>query len=321
MQRAILGAGGIILNILVLLFEILGPIYATYLMVQLFDGIMERGKIDYDITKIKTFPKVAIIIPTHNVSEAMLKETLEGCKKLTYPNCEFWLGDDCSVEEYAEVSERLAKEYGFNFLKGEKRAFKAGLINKILPKVEANYVTIFDADQIPAPDILEKFVAILEQYPEYTFVQGKYETRNISNLLHVWEALSSFQLFCSQGGRRKIKTVIFHGTSACFRKEHLYPLPENQLSEDYEHTLRIAAKGHYGYFLNEVATYGLVLESIDHKMSQMYRWTTGQVSSFRNNFFKFFRSKLKLRQLHANVCFQDRYRTRARIIQRRGRIQ
>jgi len=153
MQRAILGAGGIILNILVLLFEILGPIYATYLMVQLFDGIMERGKIDYDITKIKTFPKVAIIIPTHNVSEAMLKETLEGCKKLTYPNCEFWLGDDCSVEEYAEVSERLAKEYGFNFLKGEKRAFKAGLINKILPKVEANYVTIFDADQIPAPDI------------------------------------------------------------------------------------------------------------------------------------------------------------------------
>jgi len=31
-------------------------------------------------------------------------------------------------------------------------------------------------------------------------------------------------------------------------------------------------------------------------MSQMYRWTTGQVSSFRNNFFKFFRSKLKLRQ-------------------------
>ncbi len=296
MNYQTLGVVGIILNVFVLLFELLGPVYATYLMIQLFDGIMEVGKISYDVNGIKNYPKVAVIIPIHNVNPKLLDETLDGCKKITYPNIEVWVGDDCSEKKYAVECERLVQKYGFNFHKGKARSFKAGIINQITPKLDAKYITIFDVDQIPVSDIITKFVTILEQHPEYSFVQGKYESRNVSNLLHIWEALSSFQLFCSQGGKRRIKTVIFHGTSACLRKEISYPLPENHLSEDFEHLLRITMQGHYGYFLNEVASLGLVTESIDHKISQLYRWTTGQVSAFRNNLLKFFKSKITFRQ-------------------------
>jgi cellulose synthase/poly-beta-1,6-N-acetylglucosamine synthase-like glycosyltransferase len=171
---------------------------------------------------------------------------------------------------------KLAEKYGFTYLRGKGRTYKAGVVNQAMAKAKAPYVVVFDSDQIPVPDILNKFIAILEQHPEYAFVQAKYEYRSVSNFLHIWETMSTHQLFVSEGGKRRIKSVVFFGTSACFRKEHIFPMPENKLSEDYDHTIKLGAKGYYGYWLNEVAAKGLSTESFDHKISQMFRWTKGQ---------------------------------------------
>ena len=91
--------------------------------------------------------------------------------------------------------------------------------------------------------------------------------------------MSAHQLFVSEGGKLKNHSVVFFGTSACFRKEFLYPLPENTLAEDYDHFISLASKGHYGYWLNEVAARGTSTESFEHKMSQMFRWTKGQIGA------------------------------------------
>ncbi len=291
-----LGAGGVILNLLVLIFELLGPLYATYFLIQNIDGYLDIGAIDYDIKKLKEHPSVDVIVPVHNVNPKILNETLEGCSKFTYPNFNVWIADDNSLPEYQESAEKLAEKYNFTYLRGKGRSYKAGVVNQTLVKSKATYVVVFDSDQIPVPDILDKFVAILEQYPEYAFIQAKYEFRSVTNFLHIWETMSTHQLFVAEGGKRRIKSVVFFGTSACFRKEHLYPLPENKLSEDYDHYITIAAKGHYGYWLNEVAAKGLSTESFDHKMSQMFRWTKGQFGAVLDHKKELIVSKLRLRQ-------------------------
>ena len=73
-----LRAGGIILNFLVLIFELLGPLYATYFLIQNIDGVLDIGTIKYDIKKIKNNPLIDVIIPVHNVNPKILELTLDG---------------------------------------------------------------------------------------------------------------------------------------------------------------------------------------------------------------------------------------------------
>ena len=291
-----LRAGGIILNFLVLIFELLGPLYATYFLIQNIDGVLDIGTIKYDIKKIKNNPLIDVIIPVHNVNPKILDLTLEGCSKFSYPNFNVWIADDNSLPEFEKSSQKLAQKYNFTYMRGKGRSYKAGVVNQALAQSKAKYVAIFDSDQIPVPEILDKFIAILQQHPEYVFVQAKYEFRSVTNFLHIWETMSTHQLFVSEGGKRRIDSVVFFGTSACFLKEHLYPLPENKLSEDYDHYITIAAQGYHGYWLNEVAARGLSTESFDHKMSQMFRWTKGQFGAVMDHKKELFHSELKLRQ-------------------------
>ena len=287
---------GLILNLIVLIAELIGPLYATYFMVQLIDGIMKVEERPYDISKVTNHPKVDIIIPVHNVNPKMLEETLEGCSKIIYPNYGVWVGDDNSNEKFAIGCKKVVDKYNVNYHYGEKRSFKAGVLNRVLEKSDAKYIFILDVDHIPVPDIIEKFVAILEQYPEYAFVQAKYRYRNITNLLNVWDIMSSCQIFCAQGGKMVSKSVLFYGTSACFRKERLYPMPEDKLSEDFDQTIGLAAQGYYGYWLDEIASDGLIVESFEHKMSQQFRWSIGQIGAVKDHAKDFFKSKMKPRQ-------------------------
>ncbi len=267
-------------------------------MVQLIDGILEAGEKKYDLLKLseEDFPSVDIVIPVHNVTASMLEETLEGCVNLTYPNFQVWIGDDYSLPKYSEKAKELAEKYTFHYYRANKRSFKSGVINQVVSKSKADYIVIFDADQIPTPDIIDHFVAFLEQYPEYAFVQAKYEYRNISNLLHVYETMATYQLFCAQAGKRNAKAVLFYGMCACFRREWIYPLPENKLAEDFDHYITIAAQGQYGYFMNKSAARGLSTESFEHKMSQMFRWTKGQIGAVFDHFKDFFKSKMGIKQ-------------------------
>lgn len=82
-ESVLLGAGGITLNILSLILEILGPIYMIYFLVQLIDGFLKIGELDYDINTITEEKKVSVIIPIHNVPISVLEETMVGLTKQT----------------------------------------------------------------------------------------------------------------------------------------------------------------------------------------------------------------------------------------------
>ena len=287
---------GILLNVLVLIFEMIGPFYVIYFMVQLIDGILQVNKVDYDLEKLTEYPKVVVTIPVRNAHPQILKQTLQGFLKQTYPNFDIWVGDDHSDEKYASAYKKISKELKVNYFYGDERSFKAGILNKVIDQADAKYIAIFDVDQIPMPKILDKFVAILEQNPQYAFVQAKFDFREVKNLLHTWEMISYYQLACSQSGKMRINNVLFHGCNACFRREYSYPLPEGKLSEDYDHTINLLKEGHYGCWLEEIGVTTLATDTFDHKISQMYRWTTGQIGAVMDHWKDFFKSKLKLKQ-------------------------
>ncbi len=279
-ESVLLGAGGIILNILSLILEILGPIYMIYFLVQLIDGFLKIGEVDYDINAINEQKKVSVIIPIHNVPILVLEETLVGLTEQTYKNFDVWVGDDTPNEKLRKEYENLCNKYNFTYFYAENKKLKAGMLNLVIPKTKGDYVTFFDVDHVPTEDILAKFVAILNQYPEFEFVQAKYGFRNATNVLHVWSAMTTSQIFCSQNARRSFGAVLFQGASACFRRSGVQQIPENVVIEDYSHSISLMTQKKQGYFLDEFAAQTLLPSTLDHQMSQLYRWIKGQTSSF-----------------------------------------
>lgn len=293
-----LGVGGVILNLLALFFEIVGPVYAIYFMVQLLDGSLKVGKIEYDKDKVTNETFVSVIVPIHNVDKNILDDTLEGLNNQTYPKemYEVWIGDDTLDPELRKAYKEICDKYGFIYYYEPNDRFKAHMINLILPKTKGDMICFFDVDHIPVKDALFKFIAILEQHQQFSFVQGKFSFRNANNALRVWEAMSMAQMFASQNGRRKSKTVMFQGSSACFRRDAVLELPEGVKTEDFTHTVKLLSEGKIGYFLDEKVSVSLVPETIGHQMSQLYRWMCGQTGAVFQHPKELFNSKMTIKQ-------------------------
>lgn len=295
-ERMILGGGGITLNILSLILEIFGPIYMIYFLVQLIDGFIKIGEIEYDVTKLKGDKKISVIIPIHNVPLDVLEETLIGLSKQDYANFDVWVGDDSPSVELRKDYKTLCNKYKVNYYYKENYKLKAGMLNLVIPQTDGDYITFLDVDHVPTEGILTKFAAILEQYPDYEYVQAKYGFRRATSSLHIWSAMTTSQIFCSQNARRIFGAVLFQGSSACFRRSGVQHIPESVIIEDYSHSIALMTEKKQGYFLDEFAAHTLLPSTLDHQMSQMYRWIKGQTSSFIAHLKDVITGKLSFKQ-------------------------
>ncbi len=295
-----LTVGGQILNILALLVEVASFFIALYFAIQLIDGVLRVGEVPYDLKALTGKMKISVIVPIHNVQPIVLEETLIGFTEQTYPNYEVWVADDSPDENLREQCKQISEEHNAIYYYEENDRFKAHMLNLVIPKTSGDVIAFFDVDHIPKPDILAKFAAILEQYPEFAFIQAKFGFRNVTNFLHVWEAMSLTQQFCSENARRKIGTVLYSGSTACFRREFAYPIPEGKMTEDFDHSVNLIMEGKKGYFLDEIGSMSLVPETMAHQISQLFRWFTGQsgiMYDYTGKLIKYtLKRKLKFRQ-------------------------
>lgn len=280
---------GGILNLLTVTVESLGLFYSTYFTKLIIQGSIGVGRINYNPSKIHGNPKVTVIIPTHNVNPNLLEQTLEGFKNQTYKNMEIWIGDDSDDPELKKACEEVVNKYAripaYFYYDKTNYLLKAGMINKLLKKVDGDFVAIFDVDQIPTKDIIKHFVAFLQQHPKYSFVQAVYGYRNVQNTVQVFEAMSFLQFFTVNIARRRNNACIFAGTTACFRKSDVSMLPVDTVAEDFALSVIFITQNKRGYQLEEIGSWGLASEFLGEQISRLYRWTKGQ-ASINSRYFK-----------------------------------
>ena len=278
-----------ILNILTLTAEAVGLFYTTYFTKLIIEGSLGVGRLPYDADKIYGNPKVSVIIPTHNVNPAILDQTLQGFEVQTYKNFEVWVGDDSDDLELKNGCEEVCHKYGripvYFYYDPSNKLLKAGMINKLLSKIDGDFVAIFDVDQVPSPDILQRFVAFLQQHPKYSFVQAVYGYRNVTKTIQVFEAMSFLQFFTVNLARRKSDTCIFAGTTGCFRMTDLSRFPVDTVAEDFALSVIFITQGKRGYQLDEIGSWGFASEFLGEQISRLYRWTKGQ-ASINSRYFK-----------------------------------
>jgi cellulose synthase/poly-beta-1,6-N-acetylglucosamine synthase-like glycosyltransferase len=295
--------GAVILNFLSLLVEVVGIFYT----VMLFKHI---GTTSYHAPMIKNsskkktdiLPHISVLIPIYEAIPDILELTLKSVVDSNYPvdKIEIILGDD-SNDAYDKLPEirELASKYNATYIYDTSNLnFKAGMLNIMLNSVKSEFTVFLDYDHKMSKNFLKQSVEVLSEDEKIAFVQSKVNFYNIQSKLQIWESVMYAQFFeIFQRSKNQRKTVLFNGSTACFRKkviDEIGGIPINTFTEDIDLSIQILTKGYSTRLIDDYGSFGLIPANLSLLLSQILRWAKGSMHTLKKRWSKILFSKLSI---------------------------
>ena len=249
-------------------------------------------------------PFVSIHIATYN-EKGVVGRLLEACSKLNYSNYEVILVDD-STDGSMEVLEPWKQVDRFTIIHRDTRdGFKGGALTYALRAMDprTEFVAIFDADAVPFPDVLRDLL-----YHFYT--SGNPRPRPIPEVGAVqsyqWHVLNKSESWLTAAVRteyagsymieRPFQQVLgsmkmIAGTAYMIRAGLLKELGWGRsLTEDWELTLRLYAKGFKVVYTPYAETPAECVATFGRLARQRMRWAEGHSYNVNKWFLTILRS-------------------------------
>ena len=250
-------------------------------------------------------PFVSIHIATYN-EKRVVGRLLEACAKLNYSNYEVILVDD-STDGSMEVLEPWTKVERFKIIHRDTRdGFKGGALTHALRAMDprTEYVVIFDADAVPFPDVLNDLL-----YHFYS--NGNHGPQPVPEIGAVqsyqWHVLNKSESWLTAAVRteyagsymveRPFQQVLgsmkmIAGTAYMIRAGLLKELGWGRsLTEDWELTLRMYAKGYKVVYTPYAETPAECVATFSRLARQRMRWAEGHSYNVNKWFFTILRSR------------------------------
>ena len=120
---------------------------------------------------VNNVPKVSVIIPSYN-SAAFMDEAIQSVLNQTFENFELIIVDDCSPDDTDSVVQKYLGDKRISYYKNASNLGLSGNWNKALKYAKGDYVKFLCSDDKFHPQLLEKFVVIMDQYPEVSLVSS-----------------------------------------------------------------------------------------------------------------------------------------------------
>jgi glycosyltransferase involved in cell wall biosynthesis len=136
--------------------------------------------------------KVSVLIPTYNYAH-YLEETIQSVLEQSFTDFELIIVDDKSSDNTDEVVSKCLTDPRVSYYKNENNLGLVANWNKCLSLAKGEYIKFLCADDKFYPGILEKFVTIMDQFPNVSIVGcqkhiiGSYETIMNIPLSHLQE--------------------------------------------------------------------------------------------------------------------------------------
>ena len=118
---------------------------------------------------MKIAPKVSVLIPTYNYAH-YLGEAIKSVLDQTFSDFELIIVDDRSNDNTTEVVQKFLSDSRVSFY---VNATNVGLVrnfNRCLDYATGDYIKFLMADDIFHVNLLEKYVAIMEQFPSVSLI-------------------------------------------------------------------------------------------------------------------------------------------------------
>lgn len=206
-------------------------------------------------------PLISVVIPTYN-REKILKASMESVLDQSYKNLELIIADDCSTDRTELlVKDMMQADVRIKYIRSEKNLGAGGARNLGASMAQGEYIAFNDSDAVWEKDKLEKQLAVFE----------KYATENPGMVFHAYilsdkdknESCWPFESLPEDFGKTSMLRHLLKdplaGTPTMMLTMEAWKESggfNERLSclEDYEFSLRVAAKYKTYYFHEPLIT-------------------------------------------------------------------
>ncbi len=250
------------------------------------------------------WPTVAVLIPTLNEPEELLKVTLTAALAMDYPKHKFqvYLLDDGATREKRNSKDpttanrawqryhklfKLCHDLGVKYhTRKENAQAKAGNLNAILPTIQQDLILVLDSDHVPTVDFLRQTVGFFLEDNKLFLLQTPHFFINPDplekNLEFSYQIPSENHMFYEaiQAGLDFWEASFFCGSAAILRMQALREcggFSGKTVTEDAETALILHSQGWQSKYILTPLISGLQPETFTSFVAQRIRWAQGML--------------------------------------------
>ncbi|MBD3402853.1 glycosyltransferase [candidate division GN15 bacterium] len=209
--------------------------------------------------------------------------------------------DDTSTRAADEVARWQAEGFDIHHIRRSHRTgFKAGALADGMTSARGEFVAIFDADNVPHPDFLNKTIPHF-QNDRIGLVQARWSflNRDESLLCRAQALFLDSHFYIEQAARSRGGLFMnFNGTAGVWRAAAITEAggwQSDTLTEDLDLSYRAQMAGWRMRFLEDVEVPTELPSSIRAFKAQQFRWTKGAIETGRKVLGKLIRSDQPVR--------------------------
>ena len=237
-------------------------------------------------------PRVTVQLPLFNemyVAERLLDATA----KLDYPRhkLEIQVLDDSTDETQGicrrKVDELTGEGFDIQYVhRADRTGYKAGALENGLKTATGELVLVFDADFLPAPEMLQKSVHFFTD-PEVGMVQARWGhvNRDYSRLTEVEAIMLDGHFVIEHTARQRSGRFFnFNGTAGIWRVSTIVDAggwEHDTLTEDMDLSYRAQLKGWQFIYLYDLISPAELPVEMNSFKSQQFRWAKGSIQVAR----------------------------------------
>ena len=237
-------------------------------------------------------PFVTVQLPMYN-EMYVAKRIIDCIAKQEYPKdrYEIHILDDSTDETVEIVAAKVAeyKALGYNIEhihRVNRQGYKAGALQEAMPRVNGEFIAIFDADFTPRYDFLRTTMPYFEN-PKVGIVQTRWEHINADySFLTRLQALQlNVHFTVEQAGRSYGNLLLqFNGTAGVWRKKVIGEAggwQSDTLTEDLDLSFRAQILGYKIQYLEKLGSPAELPVEMNGLKGQQFRWNKGGAQNAR----------------------------------------
>ena len=228
---------------------------------------------------------VAILIAVFNEPPEVVEPTMSAAAIAgNYAgNYRLFLLDDSTVPSIRDKLEQLAHRYGAKYVhRDNRRGYKAGAMNAILPELHTKYFTVLDADQRPLASYLTETIPFLETDPRLAFVQVPqvYTNTDASRLALGAHYVQQVFFDYITEGKSCTNSMFSCGSNTIFRTQAVLDVggfTEKSVTEDMATSIAIHERGWRSLYYSKPLVNGEGPATLEAYFTQQSRWSLGSI--------------------------------------------
>lgn len=251
-------------------------------------------------------PMVTIQLPMYN-EQYVARRIIEKVLQIDYPRdrLQIQVLDDSTDDtvSIAAAAVEAAKAQGFDIEyihRQDRTGYKAGALANGMSSAKGEFVTIFDADFMPEPDILQRSIHHFTD-PKVCVVQTRWEhiNRHDSMLTRSQAIFLDGHFIIEHIARnRSGRFMSFNGTAGTWRRRAIEDAggwQHDTLTEDMDLSYRAQLRGWRFVFLPQLTAPAELPPDMNAFKAQQHRWTKGGTQTAIKLLPKIWASKVPLK--------------------------